>query len=196
MTLKTYSQNCGLAGALDVLGDRWTLLIIRSLLAGPARFSEIMAQLPGIGTNLLAARLKSLGNWGVIEKREGRQSSYELTEQGEALRPILHQLARWGRPFISANGVQSQPNWVMFNIEASFRPERAENIDAVVGFDLGGNVFHIIIRRQTCRAVAGTAIAPDVSIRSDSDSLQGEGARMQIMGDSGVFDRVRPCFDL
>jgi DNA-binding HxlR family transcriptional regulator len=130
MTLKTYNQNCGLASALDVVGERWTLLIIRSLMTGPARFNEIQSRLPGMGTNLLAERLKSLTRWNLIKKESGRQSSYMLTRKGKALRPILHLLARWGRDYVSGAGTQTDPQWAMFNIEASFCPERSEGISS------------------------------------------------------------------
>lgn len=196
MTLKTYNQNCGLASALDVVGDRWTLLVIRSLLSGPARFGEIQSRLPGMGTNLLTARLKGLAERGLVEKQQGRQSSYALTETGEALRPVLHQLARWGKSFPSTSGARSQPQWDMFNIEASFRPEKAGNIDAVVEFLFEEDAFHLVIRKQTCRAVQGRAVAADVSIRSESSSMTGGKGRVQIQGDTAVFDRVRPCFDM
>ena len=196
MTLKTYSQNCGLASALDVVGDRWTMLVLRSLSTGPARFNQIQARLPGMGANLLAARLKALQRWGVVEKSPGRQSSYSLSEKGEALRPVLHQLACWGREFVSDSGNHSQPQWEMFNIEASFRPEKAKGIDAVVEVRLGESVFHLLIRKQTCRAVEGPAVEPDVSIRSGNVAMLSGGGRVQIQGDTRVFDRVRPLFNL
>lgn len=196
MTLKTYSQNCGLAAALDVVGERWTLLIVRTLLAGAARFGEIKAQLPGIGTNLLSERLKSLQRRGVIDKGEGPQAAYALTRKGEALRPIARQLARWGRDFLPVPGGANDPRWTMFNLESAFRPERADGVDAVVDFRLGGEAFHLVIRKQTCRAVAGPAAAPDVSITSQGNQLIGGMARLQIHGDTAVFDRVRPCFEL
>lgn len=196
MTLKTYNQNCGLAAALDVIGERWSLLIIRTLLTGPARFGEIRAQLPGIGTNLLSERLKTLERRGVIDKGEGPQAAYGVTEKGEALRPIARRLASWGRDFLPVPGGASNARWTMFNLEAAFRPERAQGVDAVVEFLFGDQAFHLVIRKQTCRAVAGPAQAPDVSIRSPSDQLIGQRARLQIHGDSTVFDRVRPCFEL
>ena len=196
MTLKTYNQNCGLAVALDILGDRWTLLIIRSLLSGPCRFSEIQAQLPGVGTNLLSERLKSLAGRGIIAKEAGQQGRYLLTDKGEALRPIACQLAHWGHEFLPLGGGQYQAQWSMFNLEAAFRPERAEGLDAVIEFRIAGERFHLVIRRQSCRAVVGPAVAPDITIRSEGPQLQGSGARLQIVGDAAVFDRVRPCFEL
>ncbi|HKJ17639.1 MAG TPA: helix-turn-helix domain-containing protein [Xanthomonadales bacterium] len=197
MTLKTYSQNCGLASALDVVGERWSLLIVRTLLVGPARFNEIQAQLPGIGTNLLAARLKYLARWGLVEKQTGRQGSYRLTEKGYSLRPILHQLARWGREFVPATGIENHPWWSMFNIESAFRPERADGLDAVIEFEMAESEFHLVIRKNTCRVAAGPALSADVIVKSDSPSIfVGGGSRLQITGDSAMFDRVRPCFDL
>ena len=86
--------------ALDLIGERWTWLILRALLTGPKRYGELQDQLPGIGTNLLAERLKSLVSNDIARKTgSGRQSAYELTETGEALRPITHALIRWGRAF-------------------------------------------------------------------------------------------------
>lgn len=212
MTIKTYNQNCGLAAALDVVGDRWTPLIIRALLAGPARFGEIRSQLPGIGTNLLSDRLGMLSRRGVVVKRGGQQGEYALTERGEALRPAVQGLARWGRQFLPVPGGASDFRWAMFNIESAFRPERAEGIEAVVefrsglgsgfgpglgsGLGSGEKAFHLVIRRGHCRAVSGPAVSPDVTLRSDGEELLGAGARLQIHGDGEVFDRIRPCFDL
>ncbi len=196
MTLKTYSQNCGLASALDLVGERWTLLIIRTLLIGPARFNEIQAQLPGIGTNLLSARLKHLARRGLVEKEPGRQGVYELSEKGESLRPVLHSLARWGREYVQPGRAEYQLPWTMFNIESSFLPQRAHGLAAVIEFDMAGQVFHLVIKKRTCRAVAGPAVMPDVKVKTDKQSIFDAGGRLQIQGDSGVFDRVRPCFDL
>lgn len=199
MALKTYSQGCGLAIALDILGDRWTLLLVRGLLAGPLRFKALQAQLPGIGTNLLTDRLKMLVHRGVITKAEGQQGEYRLTDQGEALRPVLLGLARWGRKFPAPAGARSHPAWTMFNLEAAFRPERANGLNglsAVVEFRLGDSVFHLVIRNQQCRAVAGAALSPDVRLISENGHMLDKGARVQIQGDAAVFNRVRPCFDL
>lgn len=92
--MKTYGQYCGLAKALDHIGDRWTLLIVRELLLGPRRYSEMRAALPGIATNLLADRLRHLRANEVISKSE--DGSYELTEFGRELEDVIHGLVRWG----------------------------------------------------------------------------------------------------
>ncbi len=100
MTKRSYQQYCGVARALDVLGERWTLLIVRDLLLGPRRFGELAVQLPGVGTDLLTARLRTLQDHGLVERHElggvGGGVAYGLTSEGEQLRPLLEELARVG----------------------------------------------------------------------------------------------------
>ena len=94
MARRSYDQYCGLARALDVLGERWTLLVVRNLLLGPQRYSELLRGLPGITTNLLAKRLREMEEQGLIER--GADDGYRLTPLGEALEPAIHALGRWG----------------------------------------------------------------------------------------------------
>ena len=94
---RSYDQHCSLALALDVVGDRWALLIVRDLLLGPRRFGELLDGLPGLGTDILTARLRDLEAEGVVTRRtEGRATWYELTEAGRALAPVMRELAIWG----------------------------------------------------------------------------------------------------
>lgn len=97
---RSYDQTCFIARALDVLGERWTLLIVRELVLGPRRYTDLLAALPGMGTNLLAARLKHLEEHGVLRRTTlaapGHAAAYELAERGEALMPVLAGLASWG----------------------------------------------------------------------------------------------------
>ena len=214
MSIRKYNQSCSLAIALDIIGERWTWLILRALLTGPKRYGEIQEQLPGIGTNLLADRLKALCENGIARKSgTGRQSAYELTESGEALRPITHQLIRWGRQFWSSQGVGgensviSMPEWDMLALEAAFLPDKAAGIQAVLQITLSGFSFHLLIKNQQCRAVSGPAIAPDVSITSDSATLlaigrqetsvasEEEKVRLKIEGDREMFKLLFDLFD-
>jgi DNA-binding HxlR family transcriptional regulator len=100
MSKRTYSQYCGVAKALDVLGERWTLLIIRELLPGPRRYRDIAAQLPDLATDMLTARLKMLAEHGLVERAEtggvGGGITYSLTREGQNVRPVVEQLARVG----------------------------------------------------------------------------------------------------
>ena len=97
---RSYNQLCGIAAALDVIGDRWTTLILRDLLLGPLRFGDLAEGMPGIGTNTLAARLKHLESAGVVQRTllplPERGTVYELTDYGRELEPILMALGRWG----------------------------------------------------------------------------------------------------
>src|SRR3954467_4433726 len=99
MDRRTYNQYCGLAKALDVVGERWTLLIVRNLLLGPLRYSDLLRGLPGITTNLLAKRLREMEELDLIERVSGpvpdAGHAYRLTALGAALEPAVHALGSW-----------------------------------------------------------------------------------------------------
>jgi DNA-binding HxlR family transcriptional regulator len=218
MSTRTYNQSCSLAIALDLIGERWTWLILRALLTGPKRYGELLEQLPGMGTNLLAERLKTLCNNGIAGRSgSGRQAAYELTAAGEELRPVAHGLIRWGRRFLDSvgNGPEPdgetapirRPEWDMLAIEAAFRPERSEGVQAIMQFTLSGFTFHLLIKNQECRAVTGASVAPDVCITSDSGTLMALGrqetsvareedkVRLKIEGDRDVFNLLFELFE-
>src|SRR6188508_1089348 len=98
---RLYGQRCGVARALDIVGERWTLLLVRELMIGPRRFKDILGGLPGIGTNLLTDRLKDLEQAGVVARRvlppPAGSTVYELTELGRGLEPVVFALGWWGR---------------------------------------------------------------------------------------------------
>ncbi len=104
MSKRTYRQYCGLAAALDVVGQRWALLIVRDLVPGPRRFTDLFDGLPGISTDLLADRLRSLEAAGAVKQREVRNPApanlYELTDRGQELARLAGDLARWGGPLL------------------------------------------------------------------------------------------------
>lgn len=100
MTRRSYDQYCAVARALDAVGERWSLLIVRELLAGPRRYTDLHADLPGVSTDILATRLRQLESEGVLERcrleRPVNVSAYRLTPRGEALRGVIEALAAWG----------------------------------------------------------------------------------------------------
>jgi DNA-binding HxlR family transcriptional regulator len=105
--MRSYKQYCALAKALDVIGERWSLLIVRELLIwGACRYTDLRAGLPGIATNLLADRLKHLEKAGIVHREESpppiATSLFRLTPRGEALEPLIRELARWGAPMLEA----------------------------------------------------------------------------------------------
>ena len=113
---KTYGQHCALARALDRVGDRWTLLIVRELLVGPRPWADLKAGLPGIATNLLAARLRELEADGIVR----RDQAYELTPLGRELAEPVHALVRWGGNFMAAPGPGDafSPHWLVVALGA------------------------------------------------------------------------------
>jgi len=118
-TGRSYAQLCGIATALDVIGDRWTTLVVRDLLLGPLRFGDLVEGLPGIGTNTLAARLKHLEATGVVQRRllpsPDRGTVYELTAYGRELEPILMALGRWGTRSMGGlpREISSRSRWLV-----------------------------------------------------------------------------------
>ncbi|WP_256993742.1 winged helix-turn-helix transcriptional regulator [Rhodococcus sp. 05-2254-5] len=130
-SMKTYGEFCALSRALDVVGDRWTMLIIRQLLITPSRYNDIQKSLPGIATNLLAQRLRTLEEHGVVTSTERpapiSARVYELTEWGHGLQTALVGLARWGAPLLASgiDGDHSQGRWLVFAIMALY-PDRTE----------------------------------------------------------------------
>jgi DNA-binding HxlR family transcriptional regulator len=180
---RQYEQFCGLAGALNVIGERWTLLIIRELLISELRFNEIADNLPGIGLNLLSERLRLLMNYGVIEARpvpgDGRGKQYRLTELGRRLHgPVLRLLA-WGLHFVSeADAAETRPRWGFAAVLAMIIREQVPQIDESYEFRLGGQVFAILVRDGTVTWKADPEPDPDLVVTGDPDALVKIGARL------------------
>jgi DNA-binding HxlR family transcriptional regulator len=127
MSKRSYAQYCGLAKALDVVGERWTLLVVRNLLLGPLRYSELLRGLPGITTNLLAKRLKEMEMHGLLERIRGGVGkggqAYRLTEVGRALEPAVHALGSWGFRWMGtpAAGEHRSLEWLMVALRRRYR---------------------------------------------------------------------------
>ncbi len=118
---RTYGQFCGLARSLDVVGERWTLLIVRELLPGPMRYTELKTSLKGIATNLLAERLRTMEANGIVERRlEESGVAYALTPWGLGLREPMEALGRWGAPLLAAGRGDDafQPRWLTLALPA------------------------------------------------------------------------------
>src|SRR6266568_5269611 len=112
--MRSYGQYCGLARGLDISGDRWVLLIVRELLNGPRRYGELLDGLPGIATNLLAERLRTMQESGVVARTEG--DHYSLTEWGEGLRDVVFAVGRWARPLMGTleEGEAFRSHWIAY----------------------------------------------------------------------------------
>lgn len=152
MTNRSYNQLCGLAYALDVVGERWTLLIIRELMAGPRRFKDLMDGLPGISTNLLTERLKELEENRLLHRRvlppPAGSTVYALTAIGQALEKTLLELGKWGRQFVPASmeGVHVlHVGSYALTPKTFFRPELAQGVSETYALHIGDEVQQIRI---------------------------------------------------
>lgn len=122
--MRTYGQYCSVAKALDVIGDRWTLLIVRELLAqGPCRYTDLRGGLPGIATNLLAERLRELQQAGIVAREDApppvATALFSLTPRGEQLKPVIEELGRWGMPLMAETTAEEEYRsyWLSMPVE-------------------------------------------------------------------------------
>lgn len=139
---RSYAQNCALAHALDAVGERWTLLIVRELLTGPKRYGELLDNLAGVGTNLLASRLREMGARGLLAKAAGR---YVLTEAGRGLEPVVGALVRFGLSLDIEDDPDrlSRPAWDVVALRALYEPQNDRCIDGRYVLVLNGESFCI-----------------------------------------------------
>jgi DNA-binding HxlR family transcriptional regulator len=179
---RTYDQYCALARALDVLGERWSLLVIRELLVGPKRFSDLQDGLAGIGANALSARLKALEADGLVAKRRlpppAASTVYELTERGRALEPTMLELARWGMPLLGSPtpGESFRPGWLLIGLRAVFDPERAAGVRLSCVLRVDGQAFTARIHDGAIDVVQEEDPAPDLALSLDPDTMLAIGA--------------------
>jgi DNA-binding HxlR family transcriptional regulator len=171
---RSYQQYCAVAKALDVIGERWTLLILRDLVhLGPRRFSDLRDGLPGIGANLLTERLRHLERERLIRRRRlpppGASVVYELTPLGASLEPMIIELGRWGGNFMAARSADDVffPSGHISGIRATFRADDARGVKASYEFRIERETFHVDIDDGSVDAALGAASAPDLVIVTD-----------------------------
>ena len=162
MSERSYNQFCGLAYALDRVGERWTLLIIRELMAGPRRFKDLLDGLPGISTNLLTERLTELKKSGLIQRRilppPAGSAVYELTALGEGLKRALLELGKWGAQFAPASPEGVTPLHLgsyALTPQTFFQPERAHGVNEVYEFHAGDEVLQVRVADGTIAVKQG-----------------------------------------
>lgn len=199
MARRSYRQNCALARAIDVIGERWTLLLVRDLLVGPRRFRDLVRSLKGIGTNLLTSRLKDLEAAGLVER--GGEQGYALTKSGEALEPAVLALIRWGL----VHGPKNQPGdyhedeWDLVALKALFQPQRAGDLSARVQFDSSALEGWIEIRDGSVSIGPGRLADPDIVIGGTiAELFTGDSAAESLLaaGDPNDLQRFMRAFAL
>ena len=176
MTTRSYRQYCAVAHALDLVGERWGLLVVRELVLGPKRFTDLANGLPGIGTNILSARLKQLERGGVVRRRAlpppAASTVYELTEYGRELEEVLFALGRWGAKSMGPRDPEEalDPEWLAVALKALFRPG-AHMERTTFEFRLGGTAFHAVLDGETIDVRTAAASSADVLLECDPDAL-------------------------
>ena len=170
--MKRYGQYCPVAHALDQVGDRWALLIVRELMLGQRRFTDLSEALPGIGSNILSTRLRSLETSGVVRKRKLAPplavTVYELTEQGRALDGVLAALAQWGATTLGAP--HPTDCWSMYAVHVRFRPEAAADGVYEVRFGDEGTIS-LEVADGVLTARAFPAESPALAVELESETL-------------------------
>ena len=173
---RTYGDRCGIARALDVVGERWALLIVREMLLGPKRFTDLRAGLPKLGPDILSQRLRDLEQAGIVRRGKlpppAASHVYELTDRGKELEPVILGLGRWGsgEPFPDGEA-ELGPDSAVLALKTMFDPRAAAGLDATYELLFGENVYTVRVADGSMSASRGSAVEPDAVIETDPDTL-------------------------
>lgn len=164
--MKRYDQYCPVACSLGLVGERWTLLVVRELMEGPKRYTDLVEGLPGIGTNILAARLKDLEAAGLVERTKlpppAASAVYELTPAGRSLRPVLHELARFGARYMGPPPIDAlEAGWLLGALDLAVSPLAG---DVAIAFRIGDEEASLV----DGHAVPGLAPVVDAVVEGDA----------------------------
>jgi DNA-binding HxlR family transcriptional regulator len=208
--MRSYGQYCGLSKALDVVGDRWSLLIVRELLIRDGcRYTDLRNGLPGIATNLLADRLRHLEDAGVIEREEApppvATTLFRLTPRGRELETVMMLLGRWGHPLLAdaPKGDAFCSHWLVMPARHSLSDHAPDRPPVTLELRAGDEPVSIEAAAGAISAWPGTAENPDAVIsgpprvviallRGDMALDQAQGAGLRLDGDARVLYRMQP----
>jgi DNA-binding HxlR family transcriptional regulator len=209
-----YAQLCPVARAVEILGERWTLLIGRELLIGPQRFSDLQRRLPGLSSSVLAERLASLEERGLVARRSlpppAPATLYELTEAGRALRPVVYALARFGVRFMQRPkpGDHSEPDWLVLGLDVFARrgptPARVFSLrlpgpTGEVPIHVTGGPQGTVVRRGEAPADAVVHAAPAAVLGLASGGLEpaaaAQAGTIRVSGDAAALRELPALFD-
>jgi DNA-binding HxlR family transcriptional regulator/putative sterol carrier protein len=212
-TPKSYDQYCPVARSLDVLGERWTLLIVRDLISGPKRYTDLREGLPGIATDLLTARLRTLEAAGFVARRElprpAPATVYELTDAGRELAPVILALAQIGFGMLGApkpTDDVSAERVVMLGLRLGFRPSAVGDLTESYQLNIDGQPFSVAVANGTAKVASGVASNPAMTFTTDARTLvavmraettleqaQATGSA-QLEGDRAAYARFAAAF--
>jgi DNA-binding HxlR family transcriptional regulator/putative sterol carrier protein len=186
--MRSYDDPCGIARGLNVIGERWSLLIVRELLFGPKRFTDLHHGLPTASQNVLSQRLRELEQTGVVRRRRLSPPAatwvYELTEWGRDLEPALFHLARWGSRGPLSSGDELSADALMFALKTSFDPQAAGS--GTYEIRLGDDRFRAQIADGRLNLTRGTAERPDAVLETDAATL-----RSLVFGDHDLSEALK-----
>ena len=212
LVARGFDQYCPIANALSIVGERWALLVVRELLKGPRRYTDIAEGLPGIGTKVLATRLRELEDARIVERRKlpppAASTVSELTEYGLGLEEVLHAIARWGA---RSHGLPKReddldPEWGLNAFPALLYPERARGVTETTVVHIDQDVFTVRLVDGRLRVEVGAVDEPDLDIATDMPTFfelaSGElppgdalsAGRVRVEGDPAALDRFFRIF--
>jgi len=198
MTTRSYEQYCGLAYALDVIGERWTLLIVRELIAGPRRFKDLIDGLPEISTNLLTERLKSLEQQGLLRRYvlppPAASTVYGLTPLGMSLEKTLLELGKWGSQFVPP--MSEDVSFLHLGSYALtpmtfFRSNKAQGINETYEIHVDDETLHFHIKKGEIDVQQGEARNPDVKLYATMREYMGLLAGMIDPGEAAAVGQIQ-----
>ena len=177
MGRRTYRQYCGLANALDLIGERWTLLLVRDLAIQPRRFTDLLDGLPGMGPSLLSERLRHLEDEGIVRRAiSGRDVVYELTEDGTALSKAMLPLTTWGATRLGPHvDEEFRPEWLMFTLRSSFDAEAARDVHDCYELHVDDVVVWVVVDDGTIDVTQDKPREPDFVLKTDVPTLASIG---------------------
>jgi DNA-binding HxlR family transcriptional regulator len=204
MADRSYDDPCGIARALNLIGERWALLVVRELSFGPKRFTDLKAGLPTASQNVLSHRLRELEESGVIARRQLGPpigaSAYELTPRGYTLRPVVMELARWGCHTPTDSTAHLSVAALMFALLTAFSPERAGDLTATVELRVSREHFRATVNAGMLDITPGSADKPDAVLTTEASALRGmvfagrELPESGVQGDQGLLERFLGLF--
>lgn len=210
MKKRAYSDGCAAAHALDLIGDRWAMPVIREMLLGPRRFSDIRAALPGLSANVLTQRLEELEAVSILQRRKlpppASVQVYELTAWGLESEELFKVLGRWAARSPYKEPGPTSPVSLIMSMRTMFSPERAGDMDAAIGFRFGPETFRADIAKGAIAAGRGDVADVDVLFDGDQNALiesiyggvplDAVGDRLHITGDRALADKFLTLFPL
>jgi DNA-binding HxlR family transcriptional regulator len=173
---RDYFDGCGAAHALDLVGERWALLVVRELVLGPKRFTDLRTGLPHASPNVLSQRLRELEDAGVLRRRRlpppAASAVYELTEWGQELEPVLQALGRWAARSLPESDSIKVDSFIL-SLRTMFRPERAADTDVTLQLVLDDQPFRVRLAHGALEIERGELPGADVAVRCSPTLLAG-----------------------